>query len=222
MALCHKVRQGSLLIEELWSKEKMEEHSNRCPWCGRDPIYQQYHDEVWGRPVANEQELFEKLCLDGQQAGLSWITILKKQHSYQAAYDQFDPERIVQYDDKKISELLQNPGVIRNKLKVQSIIKNARAFLALKDEGRCFSEFLWNFVDGQPVQNEFQSMGEVPVSNATSEAMSKALKRLGFTFVGPTICYAFMEAVGMVNDHLVSCDQWRECHELTGKFILPS
>jgi DNA-3-methyladenine glycosylase I len=222
MALCHKVRQGSLLIEELWSKEKMEEHSNRCPWCGRDPIYRQYHDEVWGRPVANEQELFEKLCLDGQQAGLSWITILKKQHSYQAAYDQFDPERIVQYDDKKISELLQNPGVIRNKLKVQSIIKNARAFLALKDEGRCFSEFLWNFVDGQPVQNEFQSMGEVPVSNAASEAMSKALKRLGFTFVGPTICYAFMEAVGMVNDHLVSCDQWRECHELTGKFILPS
>jgi len=200
----------------------MEEHSNRCPWCGRDPIYQRYHDLVWGRPVADEQELFEKLCLDGQQAGLSWITILKKQHSYQAAYDQFDPERIVQYDDKKISELLQNPGVIRNKLKVQSIIKNARAFLALKDEGRCFSEFLWNFVDGQPVQNEFLSMDDVPVSNATSEAMSKALKRLGFTFVGPTICYAFMEAVGMVNDHLVSCDQWRECHELTGKFILPS
>lgn len=200
----------------------MEEQSNRCPWCGRDPIYQQYHDEVWGRPVADEQELFEKLCLDGQQAGLSWITILKKQHSYQAAYDQFDPERIAQYDDKKISELLQNPGVIRNKLKVQSIIKNARAYVALKDKGKCFSDFLWNFVDGQPVQNEFQSMDEVPVSNATSEAMSKALKRLGFTFVGPTICYAFMEAVGMVNDHLVSCDQWRECHESTVKFRLPS
>ncbi len=198
----------------------METSPNRCPWCGQDPVYKHYHDHVWGRPVVDEQELFEKLCLDGQQAGLSWITILKKQQSYEAAYDHFNPERIVQYDDKKVAELLQNPGVIRNKLKVQSIIKNAKGYLALKEEGLSFSKFLWDFVDGAPVQNRYQSMADVPVSTEASAAMSKALKRRGFTFVGPTICYAFMQAVGIVNDHLVSCEQWEDCHELGTQFSL--
>lgn len=186
----------------------------RCPWCGSDPIYQHYHDHVWGRPVYDAQELFEKLCLDGQQAGLSWITILKKQHSYEQAFDQFDAEKIVRYDQHKIAELLQNPGIVRNKLKVNSIIKNARGFLDFKDAGEDFSEFIWSFVDGEVVRNRFSSMAEVPVSTPASEAMSKALKKRGFNFVGPTICYAFMQAVGLVNDHLLSCPQWQVCDEL--------
>lgn len=183
----------------------------RCPWCGTDPLYQQYHDEVWGRPVHDNRVLFEKLCLDGQQAGLSWITILRKQESYQDAYDHFDAEKIVRYDQNKIDALLANPGIIRNKLKVQSVIKNARGYLDILDSGESFSDFLWQFVDGRVTQNTWQSMVEVPVSTLESEAMSKALKKKGFTFVGPTICYAFMQAVGMVNDHLMSCPQWQEC-----------
>lgn len=185
----------------------------RCPWCGSDPIYQHYHDEVWGRPVRDDQELFEKLCLDGQQAGLSWITILKKQASYEQAYDHFDAHKIVLYDNDKIDALLRNPGVIRNKLKVQSIIKNARGYLDILESGELFSDFLWQFVDGQVIQNEWQSMAQVPVQTTESEAMSKALKKRGFNFVGPTICYAFMQAVGMVNDHLISCPQWQQCYE---------
>lgn len=186
----------------------------RCPWCGSDPIYQHYHDHVWGRPVYDAQELFEKLCLDGQQAGLSWITILKKQQSYEQAFDYFDAEKIVRYDEQKIAELLQNPGIVRNKLKVNSIIKNARGFLEFKDAGEDFSEFIWSFVEGEVVRNRFSSMAEVPVSTPASEAMSKALKKRGFNFVGPTICYAFMQAVGLVNDHLLSCPQWQICDDL--------
>lgn len=186
----------------------------RCPWCGDDPQYQAYHDEVWGRPVWDAQTLFEKLCLDGQQAGLSWITILRKQQTYEEAYDFFDAKKIIAYDQAKIDALLQNPGIIRNKLKVQSIINNARGFLAFEERGESFSEFLWNFVGGEPITNRFESMADVPVSTPESEAMSKALKKRGFTFVGPTICYAFMQAVGMVNDHLVSCAQWQQCYDL--------
>lgn len=182
----------------------------RCPWCGDDPIYQQYHDEVWGRAVFDDQELFEKLCLDGQQAGLSWITILKKLHTYREAYDNFDARKIIHYDDTKCEELMSNPGIIRNRLKVQSIIKNARGFLAFEEEAQSFSEFLWSFVGGAPIKNHFETMGEVPTETSESQAMSKALKKRGFTFVGPTICYAFMQAVGMVNDHLVSCDQYKD------------
>lgn len=179
----------------------------RCPWCGDDAQYQAYHDNVWGRPVYDDQTLFEKLCLDGQQAGLSWITILRKQSTYEQAYDQFDARKIVQYDQEKCDELMQNAGIIRNKLKIQSVIKNARGFLAFEDEPQSFSEFLWSFVEGTPIQNAWASMSEVPTETAQSQAMSKALKKRGFTFVGPTICYAFMQAVGMVNDHLVDCPQ---------------
>ncbi len=185
----------------------------RCPWCGEDPLYQAYHDNVWGRPVYDDRELFEKLCLDGQQAGLSWITILRKQHTYQQAYDGFDPHKIVQYNQAKCDELMQNPGIIRNRLKIQSIIKNANGFLEFAVQGESFSEFLWSFVDGTPIQNRFESMAQVPTETDASRAMSKALKKRGFTFVGPTICYAFMQAVGMVNDHLQSCPQWEVCRQ---------
>lgn len=192
----------------------MPESNKRCPWCGEDPLYQHYHDTVWGRPVYDDQELFEKLCLDGQQAGLSWITILRKQDTYRDAYDGFDAEKIVEYGDDKIANLLSNPGVIRNRLKVNSIIKNARGFIAFQDEPQTFSEFLWSFVEHQPTQNNFLSMSEVPVFTEASEKMSKALKKRGFTFVGPTICYAFMQAVGMVNDHLIACPQKLECRQV--------
>ncbi|MCM0614029.1 DNA-3-methyladenine glycosylase I [Marinobacter sediminum] len=183
----------------------------RCPWCGTDPLYVHYHDTVWGRPEYDDLALFEKLCLDGQQAGLSWLTILRKQQGYRDAYDGFDPEKIVHYNDEKIAELLKNPGIIRNRLKVHSIIKNARGFLELREKGIHFGEFLWSFVDDRPIQNHWHSIEQVPVSTPESAAMSRELKRAGFNFVGPTIVYAFMQATGMVNDHLVNCPQHREC-----------
>ncbi len=183
----------------------------RCPWCGTDPLYVHYHDTVWGRPEYAPLALFEKLCLDGQQAGLSWLTILRKQDTYRQAYDGFDPERIVHYDDAKVAELLADPGIVRNRLKVQSIIKNARGFLALRDQGTEFSAFLWSFVGDRPIQNRWHRFEDVPVTTPESEAMSRALKRAGFTFVGPTIVYAFMQATGMVNDHLVQCPQHQAC-----------
>ena len=148
----------------------------RCTWCGDDPLYVEYHDKVWGRPVLDELELFEKLCLDGQQAGLSWITILRKQHTYRKAYYHFNPEKIVRYVPRNKEKLLQNSGIIRNKLKVDSIVKNARGFLDMREEGINFTEFLWAFVEGQPVQNRWNSMKEIPVNTAQSDAMSKALK----------------------------------------------
>jgi DNA-3-methyladenine glycosylase I len=188
--------------------------NRRCPWCGTDPLYVHYHDTVWGRPEYDELALFEKLCLDGQQAGLSWITILRKQDSYRQAYDDFDPQRIARYDDQKIEELLANPGIIRNRLKVHSIIRNARSFLQMKEQGADFSEFLWSFVGGKPLQNRWQSFSDVPVTTAEAEAMSRALKNAGFNFVGPTIVYAFMQATVLVNDHLVDCPRHEVCREL--------
>ncbi|WP_076541753.1 DNA-3-methyladenine glycosylase I [Shewanella sp. UCD-KL21] len=177
----------------------------RCAWVSDDPIYQDYHDNVWGRPVYDPLELFEKLCLDGQQAGLSWITILKKQHNYQALFANFDPKIIATFDDAKVEELLLNPGIVRNRLKVNSIIRNAKAYLAFVEQGNDFSEFLWQFVGGKPVVNHYSTSADLPAQTAESVAMSKALKQLGFNFVGPTICYAFMQAVGMVNDHTTDC-----------------
>ena len=183
-----------------------------CPWVtASDDIYVSYHDEEWGRPVYDSKELFEKLCLDGQQAGLSWITILKKKQGYHEVFKEFEPTKIAMMTDMDILDALGNPNIIRNKLKVNSIIKNARGYLAMEAEGVNFSDFLWSFVDGQPVQNNYQIQEEVPTQNERSMAMSKALKKRGFTFVGPTICYAFMEAVGMYNNHLMSCDTHKEC-----------
>lgn len=182
----------------------------RCSWVGDDDIYQQYHDTVWGRPVYDSQQLFAKLCLDGQQAGLSWITILKKQKNYEAAFANFDPAIIAKFDDVKVEELLQDKGIVRNRLKVNSIIKNARGYMANFSDSKSennddFSTFLWSFVGGKPIVNTFRTMSEVPTQTPESEVMSKALKKLGFNFVGPTICYAFMQAVGMVNDHTTDC-----------------
>ncbi len=186
----------------------------RCPWCGDDPVYVAYHDEVWGVPEYNSLALFEKLCLDGQQAGLSWLTILRKQGSYRAAYDHFDPELIARYDEQKIQSLLNDPGIIRNRLKVESIIRNAKSYLQLTSDGTSFSKFLWSFVGGKPIQNQWQVFENVPVFTPEAEAMAKALKREGFNFVGPTIVYAFMQATGMVNDHLVYCHRHGECRAL--------
>jgi DNA-3-methyladenine glycosylase I len=186
----------------------------RCPWCGDDPVYVAYHDTVWGVPEYNDLALFEILCLDGQQAGLSWITVLKKQASYRAAYDHFDPERIARYDEHKIQSLMNDPGIIRNRLKVESIIRNARSYLRLTSGSTSFSDFLWSFVGGEPIQNQWAAFKDVPVFTAEAEAMSKALKRAGFNFVGPTIVYAFMQATGMVNDHLAYCPRHAQCRAL--------
>ena len=183
-----------------------------CPWVtASDKVYLDYHDQEWGKPVFDSVELFEKLCLDGQQAGLSWITILKKKHGYHDAFFKFDPYKIITLTEMDVLNLLDNPNIIRNKLKVNSIIKNAKGYIAMEKEGINFSEFLWSFVGGEPIQNNYVTSEEVPTQNHQSLAMSKALKKRGFTFVGPTICYAFMEAVGMFNNHLLSCDIHKEC-----------
>lgn len=189
---------------------------SRCGWCGTDPLYVHYHDTNWGVPVYNDQMLFAKLILDGAQAGLSWITILRKQDSYWQAFDNFDPEKIARYDGAKIAELMDNAAIVRNKLKIQAAIKNAQGYLNIMEKEGSFSDFLWGFVDGSPMQNNWQTMADVPAETAESRAMSKALKKSGFNFVGPTICYAFMQAVGLCNDHLVTCFRYAECKALAG------
>ncbi|MCA9925989.1 MAG: DNA-3-methyladenine glycosylase I [Anaerolineales bacterium] len=183
---------------------------NRCAWCGDDPLYVKYHDEEWGVPVYDDQLLFAKLILDGAQAGLSWITILRKRDNYWQAFDNFDPEKIARYDDAKIAELLQNPGIVRNRQKVNAAVKNAQAYLNILETEGSFSDFLWQFVDSKPIPNAWQTMAEIPAVTPESEAMSKALKKRGFSFVGPTIVYAFMQAVGMVNDHVIDCFRYLE------------
>jgi DNA-3-methyladenine glycosylase I len=177
----------------------------RCPWCGTDPLYVAYHDTEWGVPLYDDQQLFEFLLLEGAQAGLSWITVLRKRENYRRAFDQFDPEQIARYDEAKIASLLQDEGIVRNRLKVRGFVQNSRAYLDLVAAEGSFSHWLWQFVDGRPQRNEWASMADVPPETAVSRALSKTLKQRGFTFVGPTIIYAFMQATGMVNDHLVSC-----------------
>jgi DNA-3-methyladenine glycosylase I len=192
----------------------------RCRWCLSDPLYIQYHDLEWGVPERDSQRLLAKLILDGAQAGLSWLTILRKRDGYYRAFDGFDPRRMVAYDDGKIAELLQDPGIVRNRSKVAAAVANARAYLDLMERGEDFSDFLWRFVDGRTIQNEWRELREIPSETKESRAMSKELKREGFRFVGPTICYAFMQAVGMVNDHVVDC----YCHERlrSSEFRVPS
>ena len=189
------------------------EQKIRCAWCGTtDPLYLNYHDKEWGVPIYDDQLLFAKLILDDAQAGLSWITILRKRENYWQAFDQFNPEKMARYNEVKIAELLQNPGIVRNRLKVQSAVKNARGYLEIMEKEGSFSRFLWDFVDDRPLQNSWRKMEEVPTETAVSQAMSKALKKRGFSFVGPTIVYAFMQAVGMVNDHVVDCFRYPELH----------
>ena len=183
----------------------------RCGWVNDDPLYVAYHDEEWGVPIRDDRKLFEMLVLEGAQAGLSWYTILKKREAYRRAFDGFDPDRIARYGDRKIASLLEDAGIVRNRLKIRATIGNARAWLDLRESGTGFSDFLWGFTGGQPVVNAWRRLEDVPASTPVSESMSKALKGRGFRFVGPTICYAFMQAVGMVNDHVTSCFRRDAC-----------
>lgn len=182
----------------------------RCPWCLKDDIYKDYHDNIWGHPERDDAKLFEKLCLDGAQAGLSWYTILVRTESYRKAFDNWDAEKIAVYGENKVMQLMKDQGIIRNRLKIHGVVKNAQAYLRIKEQGS-FNEFLWKYVDHKPVVNQWTAMSKVPARTSISDVLSKDLKKAGFSFVGSTIVYAFMQAVGMVDDHLVTC--WRR----TGK-----
>ncbi len=182
----------------------------RCGWAGTDPLYVAYHDEEWGVPVHNDQTLFEFLILEGAQAGLSWSTILKKRPNYRLAFDAFDPVKVAAYDDLKIAELLSNPGIVRNRLKINAAVGNARALLKVQAEFGAFSTYIWQFVGGKPRQNAWSSLGEIPAETEESRQLSKDLLKRGFRFAGPTICYAFMQAVGLVNDHTTNCFRYKE------------
>ncbi|WP_321397964.1 DNA-3-methyladenine glycosylase I [Emcibacter sp.] len=184
---------------------------HRCHWPGEDPLYCAYHDEEWGVPVYDSRALFEKLILDGFQAGLSWITILRRRESFLQAFDGFDPEKIAAYGDEDINRLMNDPGIIRNRQKVLSTIRNARLYLDIEANRKgAFSDLLWGFTDGRPLQNAWTENAQIPALTPESEKMSKALKKMGFGFCGPTICYAFMQAVGMVNDHITTCFRHQE------------
>lgn len=187
---------------------------NRCAWALSSQQYIDYHDQEWGLPCHDDRKLFEMLILEGVQAGLSWSLILKKRDGYRRAFDNFDANKIANYDDQKVTELLANPEIVRNRLKIQAAIQNATAFLALQSQHGSFDAYIWQFVGGRPRQNAWQTLQEIPASTRESDVMSKELKRRGFTFVGTTICYAFMQAVGMVNDHVVECFRWQEVQEL--------
>ncbi len=187
----------------------------RCGWAGTDPLYVQYHDEEWGVPIHNDRKWFEKILLDSAQAGLSWITILRKREHYRQAYDEFDYHKIAEYDEKKIETLLSNSGIVRNRRKIEASVRNARAFLEIQRAFGTFDTYLWQFVDGTPKINAWHTLEELPSKTAESEALSKDLIQRGFKFVGPTICYAFMQAGGMVNDHLVTCFRYQEILNMT-------
>ena len=193
-----------------------DDGKKRCPWPGTDPLYVAYHDEEWGVPEFDDRALFEKLLLDGFQAGLSWITILRKRDHFRAAFDGFEPEKIARYRPQKLAALMQDAGIVRNRLKIESSVKSAQAWLAIQErEG--FSHFLWKHLDGRPQQNRPRSMKDIPTDNDLSRRISKALRQEGFNFVGPTIVYAFMQATGFVNDHLVDCFRHEEVRQLGAK-----
>ncbi len=189
----------------------------RCGWAGQEPIYVAYHDEEWGVPNGDSRALFEKIVLEGFQAGLSWITILRKRDNFRRAFDHFDAAKIARYGPEKIAALLADPGIVRNKLKVEATVDNARAYLALS-ETESFARFLWGFVDGVPIQNRFATLADIPPETALSRTISKELKAKGFRFVGPTTVYAMMQSVGMVNDHLVNCHRYEPCAKLRPEF----
>jgi len=187
-----------------------EEKINRCDWAGNDPLYQKYHDEEWGIPVYDDAKLFEFLILETFQAGLSWITILRKRENFRKTFDHFDYQKVAKYDSKKESELLQNAGIIRNKLKIKAAISNAQCFLKIQEKFGSFSTYLWNFVDGKPILNHRKTMKEVPATTPLSDKISKDLKKRGFKFVGSTIVYAHLQACGIVNDHLTTCFRFNQ------------
>jgi DNA-3-methyladenine glycosylase I len=182
----------------------------RCDWGNSSELYIEYHDKEWGMPAHDERTLFEFLILEGAQAGLSWSTILNKRQAYIQAFDNFEPTKVASYDEAKVQQLLANPGIVRNRLKIKAAIQNARSFLEVQEQFGSFDTYIWQFVDGKPIQNSWKSLQEIPATTKESDVMSKELKKRGFTFVGSTICYAFMQAVGMVNDHIVDCFRWQE------------
>lgn len=184
--------------------------NNRCSWCTDDPLYIVYHDTEWGIPVHDDQKLFEMLTLEGAQAGLSWLTILKKRHSYCRAFDNFEISTIANYNQHKIDQLMADSGIVRNRLKIESVIKNARAVIEIQNEFGSFDAFLWQYVDGTPIRNKWQTLTDLPAKTNLSIQLSKDLKKRGFNFVGPTICYSLMQAIGMVNDHLVDCFRFEQ------------
>lgn len=186
----------------------------RCSWPKDDKIYIDYHDKDWGVPVYDDGVLFEMLILEGAQAGLSWITILKRRENYRKAYDNFDPQKMAKWTEKKMQNLLKDSSIIRNKLKVSAAKQNAQAYLKIVEEYGSFKEFIWSFVDHKPITNVWKSLSEIPASTKESEKMSKALKEKGFKFTGPTICYAYMQSVGMVNDHIATCFRYQEIKNL--------
>ena len=187
---------------------------NRCAWCTADPVYQTYHDGEWGVPAHDDRRLFEMLVLEGAQAGLNWLTILKKREGYRRAFDNFDVEKVARYGPKQVHRLLNDSGIVRNRLKVESAVRNARAFLDVQSEFGSFDTFVWRFVDSTPMQNAWTSLSQIPARTEESDAMSQELKKRGFNFIGSTICYAFMQSVGLVNDHVTDCFRYKEVTQL--------
>lgn len=188
----------------------MRSKIKRCGWCGNDPLYIKYHDTEWGVPLHSDRKLFEFLILEGAQAGLSWITILKKRQAYRKAFDNFDFNKVACYNKRKIQQLLNNPGIVRNRLKIHSAVSNAQAFLRVREEFGTFNKYIWSFVDGEPIKNKRNSLKAIPAKTELSDQVSKDLKKRGFSFVGSTIIYAHMQATGMVNDHVTSCFRYDE------------
>ena len=186
----------------------------RCGWCTNDPLYQVYHDQEWGVPLHDDRRLFEFLILEGAQAGLNWLTILKKRDNYRKAFDGFDPGIVARYDEAHIQRLLHNPGLVRNRLKMTAAVKNARAVVAIQEKHGSLNAFLWRYVEGTPIQNNWKTLDEIPAATPESQAMSKDLKKMGCSFAGPVICYAFMQAVGMVNDHTADCFRYRQIRQM--------
>ena len=195
--------------------------SERCGWSTGSQLYLEYHDVEWGVPVHDERKLFEMLILEGTQAGLSWSTILNKRQNYLAAFANFEPELVARYDEHNHAELMANAGIVRNRLKITAAIENARAFLEIQRQYGSFDRYIWQFVDGQPLQNSWSGLSDLPASTALSDVMSKALRKAGFRFVGSTICYSYMQAVGMVNDHITTCFRWEEVRQLTASMSQP-
>ena len=186
----------------------------RCRWCTDDPLYIDYHDNEWGMPVHDDRKLFEFLVLEGAQAGLNWLTILRKRNGYRAALDQFDYNKIARYNERKIRSLLKNPAIIRNRLKIRSAVTNARAFMDVRAEFRTFDRYIWSFVGDNPVRNKWKKQEDIPARTELSDTIAKDLRQRGFTFAGSIICYAFMQAVGMVNDHVIDCFRYSECNRI--------
>jgi DNA-3-methyladenine glycosylase I len=202
-----------LQSEPSWNNKGPQE-MNRCEWAGSDPLYHRYHDKEWGVPVHSDRKLFEFIILEGAQAGLSWITVLKKRQAYREALDNFDFNKVALYNERKVKELLNNAGIIRNQLKIRSAIKNARAFIEIRKEFGTFNKYIWQFVDNKPIQSRWQNMQELPATTTLSDEISKDLKLRGFNFVGSTIVYAHMQATGMVNDHTTDCFRYKEIKAL--------